>query len=65
MSREVSNEADELCMNTMILLCWRRPFAEKYAASQDDFFADYVPAHLKLSELGAKWEGGAPAAVAI
>jgi L-ascorbate peroxidase len=32
-----------------------RPFAEKYAASQDDFFADYVESHLKLSELGVKW----------
>jgi len=29
-----------------------RPFAEKYAVDQDAFFADYVAAHLKLSELG-------------
>ena len=33
-----------------------RPYAEKYAADQDLFFKDYVAAHLKLSELGAKWE---------
>lgn len=33
-----------------------RPFAEKYAADQDLFFKDYVAAHLKLSELGVKWE---------
>jgi L-ascorbate peroxidase len=32
-----------------------RPYAEKYAADQDAFFADYVKAHLKLSELGAEW----------
>jgi L-ascorbate peroxidase len=32
-----------------------RPFAEKYAASQEDFFKDYVESHLKLSELGVKW----------
>ncbi len=34
-----------------------RPFAEKYAADQDAFFADYVASHLKLSELGVKWDG--------
>lgn len=34
----------------------RRPFAELYAKDQDAFFADYVEAHLKLSELGAEWE---------
>lgn len=33
-----------------LLLC--RPHAEKYAEDQDAFFADYVKAHLKLSELG-------------
>ena len=33
-----------------------RPYAEKYAADQDLFFKDYVAAHLKLSELGVKWE---------
>ncbi|KAL4525055.1 hypothetical protein Ndes2437B_g03197 [Nannochloris sp. 'desiccata'] len=32
-----------------------RPFAEKYAASQEDFFNEYVESHLKLSELGVKW----------
>ena len=37
-----------------------RPFAEKYAADQAAFFSDYVEAHLKLSELGVQWEGGAP-----
>eukprot|EP00887_Chlorella_sp_A99_P005427 scaffold1.g5427.t1 len=34
-----------------------KPFAERYAADQDAFFADYVPAHLKLSELGVAWDG--------
>nr|APO14272.1 L-ascorbate peroxidase [Luffa aegyptiaca] len=29
-----------------------RPLVEKYAADEDAFFADYVSAHLKLSELG-------------
>ena len=33
-----------------------KPYAEKYAASQDAFFKDYVKAHLKLSELGVEWE---------
>lgn len=36
------------------------PFAEKYAADQDAFFADYIASHLKLSELGVKWENDAP-----
>lgn len=34
-----------------------RPFAEKYAADQDAFFADYAVAHAKLSELGVQWDG--------
>ncbi|KAG8471469.1 hypothetical protein CXB51_036926 [Gossypium anomalum] len=29
-----------------------RPFVEKYAADEDEFFADYANAHLRLSELG-------------
>ncbi|MBA0633378.1 hypothetical protein Godav_001991 [Gossypium davidsonii] len=29
-----------------------RPFVEKYAADQGEFFADYANAHLRLSELG-------------
>ncbi|KAK9920804.1 hypothetical protein M0R45_029350 [Rubus argutus] len=29
-----------------------RTFVETYAADEDDFFADYAEAHLKLSELG-------------
>jgi L-ascorbate peroxidase len=33
-----------------------RPHAEKYAEDQDAFFADYVKAHLKLSELGVEWD---------
>lgn len=33
-----------------------RPFAEKYAESQEAFFEDYVKAHLKLSELGVQWD---------
>jgi len=37
-----------------------RPYAEKYAADQDAFFADYVTSHLKLSELGVTWEEGGP-----
>jgi hypothetical protein len=38
----------------------RRPLAEKYAADQAAFFADYAIAHQKLSELGVAWEEGAP-----
>lgn len=34
-----------------------RPFAQKYADDQDVFFSDYAAAHLKLSELGASWDG--------
>eukprot|EP01023_Acetabularia_acetabulum_P063533 TRINITY_DN798_c0_g1_i2.p2 TRINITY_DN798_c0_g1~~TRINITY_DN798_c0_g1_i2.p2 ORF type:complete len:316 (-),score=71.75 TRINITY_DN798_c0_g1_i2:186-1133(-) len=37
-----------------------KPFAEKYAESQEAFFADYIQSHLKLSELGVKWDEGAP-----
>ncbi len=38
-------------------LSWScRPYAEKYAESQDAFFEDYTKAHLKLSELGVKWD---------
>ncbi len=33
------------------------PFAEKYAASNEAFFQDYVVSHLKLSELGCTWDG--------
>ncbi len=33
-----------------------RPYAEKYAADQDAFFADYAKAHAKLSELGVEWD---------
>ncbi len=32
-----------------------KQYADKYVASQDDFFKDYVESHLKLSELGVKW----------
>jgi len=32
------------------------PFAQKYKASQADFFEDYAKAHSKLSELGSKFE---------
>ena len=42
------------CMSCDRRMC--RPYAEKYAADQDLFFKDYVAAHLKLSELGVKWE---------
>ncbi|WIA43888.1 hypothetical protein OEZ86_010299 [Tetradesmus obliquus] len=34
-----------------------RPFAEKYAEDEAAFFADYALAHVKLSELGAAWDG--------
>ncbi|PSC68830.1 carbamoyl-phosphate synthase S chain [Micractinium conductrix] len=34
-----------------------KPHAEKYAADQAAFFADYVESHLKLSELGVEWDG--------
>lgn len=34
-----------------------RPFAELYAADEAAFFKDYVESHLKLSELGVKWDG--------
>lgn len=34
-----------------------KPHAEKYAADQDAFFADYVESHIKLSELGVEWDG--------
>lgn len=40
-----------------------RPFAEKYAASQDAFFTDYAAAHAKLSELGVEWVPGAPVTI--
>ncbi|GMH46087.1 hypothetical protein BSKO_14051 [Bryopsis sp. KO-2023] len=41
-----------------------KPFAEKYAADQAAFFADYALAHLKLSELGSKWVEGGPVTLA-
>lgn len=40
-----------------------KPYAEKYAKDQDAFFSDYVESHLKLSELGVKWEKGGPVTV--
>jgi L-ascorbate peroxidase len=33
-----------------------KPFAMKFAASQDDFFESYAKAHKALSELGSKFE---------
>lgn len=36
------------------LLC--REYALKYADDEKLFFDDYAKAHLKLSELGVKWE---------
>ncbi|KAL3805547.1 hypothetical protein ACHAW5_005608 [Stephanodiscus triporus] len=33
-----------------------RPFAVKFASSQEDFFESYARAHKKLSELGSKFE---------
>jgi L-ascorbate peroxidase len=44
----------------VVLFCVCRPYAEKYAASQDAFFTDYITSHLKLSELGVTWEEGGP-----
>eukprot|EP00195_Chlamydomonas_chlamydogama_P005678 CAMPEP_0202901130 /NCGR_PEP_ID=MMETSP1392-20130828/13453_1 /ASSEMBLY_ACC=CAM_ASM_000868 /TAXON_ID=225041 /ORGANISM="Chlamydomonas chlamydogama, Strain SAG 11-48b" /LENGTH=311 /DNA_ID=CAMNT_0049587639 /DNA_START=88 /DNA_END=1023 /DNA_ORIENTATION=+ len=40
-----------------------RPYAEKYAADEKAFFADYAKAHAKLSELGVAWEEGAPVTI--
>lgn len=37
-----------------------KPYAEKYAADQAAFFADYSASLIKLSELGVEWEEGAP-----
>lgn len=37
-----------------------KTYAEKYAADSWVFFEDYVTSHLKLSELGVKWEEGGP-----
>lgn len=34
-----------------------KPYSEKYAASEADFFADYAASHKKLSELGSKFDG--------
>ena len=47
---------DPGCCTPAKLLDVRRPYAEKYAESQDAFFDDYVKAHMKLSELGVKWD---------
>lgn len=33
------------------------PFAEKYAADSAAFFADYAVSHVKLAELGSRWDG--------
>ena len=33
-----------------------RPYVQKYAKDQDAFFKDYIPAALKLSELGVEWD---------
>lgn len=33
-----------------------RPYFERYAADQTSFFADYAAAHVRLSELGAKFD---------
>jgi len=35
-----------------------KKYFEKYASSEESFFADYAVAHKKLSELGSKFEGG-------
>ncbi|EFJ45232.1 L-ascorbate peroxidase [Volvox carteri f. nagariensis] len=40
-----------------------RPYAEKYAADQEAFFADYALAQQKLSELGVEWDEGAPVTI--
>ena len=44
------------CSSSAHVLHACRPYAEKYAESQDAFFEDYTKAHLKLSELGVKWD---------
>eukprot|EP00877_Chromochloris_zofingiensis_P002171 jgi/Chrzof1/11955/Cz06g15270.t1 len=40
-----------------------RPYAEKYAEDEQAFFQDYAVSHAKLSELGVKWDVGAPVTV--
>lgn len=37
-----------------------KPCFDAYAKDQALFFRDYASAHLKLSELGAKWKFGKP-----
>lgn len=37
-----------------------RPYAQRYADDEAAFFSDYAAAHVKLSELGAKWDEGGP-----
>lgn len=44
-------------------VCCDRPFAEKYAADEAAFFADYAQAHAKLSELGVEWVEDAPVTI--
>lgn len=45
------------------IVCCDRPFAEKYAADEEAFFADYAQAHAKLSELGVEWVEDAPVTI--
>lgn len=45
-----------MCQQYWHPVCACRPYAEKYAESQDAFFEDYAKAHLKLSELGVQWD---------
>lgn len=36
--------------------CVRRPIIQRYAESQEDFFADFSAAFVKLSMAGAVWK---------
>ena len=42
--------------NTLLPLVCFQVYAEKYAADQNAFFADYALAHQKLSELGSQFD---------
>jgi hypothetical protein len=46
------------CVRSVDLCSWCRPYAEKYAKSQEEFFKDYAESHKKLSELGVQWDEG-------
>lgn len=60
---KAKRDADLLVLETDAILFEDpgfKPYAEKYAADQAAFFADYSASLVKLSELGAEWEEGGP-----